>query len=503
VDPSGRRVVALSCVLVALATSTQAVGDYDEPLRPQFHFTPARHFMNDPNGLVYYKGEYHLFYQHNPFGDRWGHMSWGHAVSRDLLHWEHLPVALKEERGVMIFSGSAVVDRNNSSGFCETDGADRSCLVAIYTGHGHGKQTQNLAYSNDRGRMWTKFAGNPVIDLGLKDFRDPKVFWHEPTRRWVMATVLADQHKVRFFGSTDLKRWQVLSDFGPAGATGGVWECPDLFELPVEGSGTERRWVLDVDINPGALAGGSGGQYFVGTFDGTQFVNENPPAQTLWVDYGKDFYATTSFSDLPASDTRRIWIGWISNWLYANEEPTVRWRGAQSVPRALALRRLPDGIRLVQAPIGELNTLRTASEPVIVKDATALPGSAEIEVDLPRGQWKESGVRLRNAGGEEVTIGVTSQPTELFVDRRKSRSTPFHKEYPSRHAVALRWQDDRIRLKILFDRSVVEVFANGGEAVITDRVYPTRPLDRVEAQAVGGALPIVRVWTLTSVWANR
>ncbi len=182
-------------------------------------------------------------------------MSWGHAVSRDLLHWEHLPVALREEGGVMIFSGSAVVDRENSSGFCQADGADRSCLVAIYTGHGLGKQTQNLAYSNDRGRTWTKYAGNPVIDLGLKDFRDPKVFWHEPTRRWVMVTVLADQHKVRFFGSADLKRWEKLSDFGPAGATGGVWECPDLFALPVDGDPARTTWVLDVDINPGGDCG--------------------------------------------------------------------------------------------------------------------------------------------------------------------------------------------------------------------------------------------------------
>src|SRR5689334_14469943 len=180
---------------------------YQEPLRPQFHFTPARNFMNDPNGLVFYQGEYHLFYQHNPFGERWGHMSWGHAVSPDLLHWQHLPVALAEEDGVMIFSGSAVVDWRNTSGFCAATGDDRSCLVAVYTGHGHGKQTQNLAYSNDRGRTWTKYAKNPVLDLGLKDFRDPKAFWHEPTRRWIMVTVLPDQHKVRFFASPDLKVW--------------------------------------------------------------------------------------------------------------------------------------------------------------------------------------------------------------------------------------------------------------------------------------------------------
>ena len=388
--PSNRlwAVVALAIALPGAAPRQDAAL---EALRPRFHFTPARNFMNDPNGLVFYKGEYHLFYQHNPFGQAWGHMSWGHAVSRDMLHWEHLPVALREEDGVMIFSGSAVVDWNNTSGFCEPVGDDRSCLVAIYTGHGRGKQTQNLAFSNDRGRTWTKYASNPVVDLGLRDFRDPKVFWHAPTSRWVMVTVLADQHKVRFFGSPDLKRWEVLSDFGPAGATGGVWECPDLFALPVDDKPDETRWILDVDINPGGVAGGSGGQYFIGSFDGTRFVNENPPATTLWADYGKDFYASLSFSDIPPADGRRIWMGWISNWQYANEEPTVIWRGAQSMPRALALRRLPDGVRLVQQPVTELRSLRTSPAPIAVVDSMALPESAEIELEFEPGSWNQAG----------------------------------------------------------------------------------------------------------------
>jgi fructan beta-fructosidase len=495
----------VGAIAIALTLSASVLPqEYQEPLRPQFHFTPARNFMNDPNGLVYYKGEYHLFYQHNPFGATWGHMSWGHAVSRDLLHWEHLPVALREEGGVMIFSGSAVVDRNNSSGLCRPDGDDRSCLVAIYTGHGLGKQTQNLAYSNDRGRTWTKHAKNPVLDLGLKEFRDPKVFWHEQTSRWIMVAVLADVHKVRFFGSRDLKHWETLSDFGPAGAVGGVWECPDLFPLPVDNDPANIRWVLDVDINPGGVAGGSGGQYFVGTFDGTKFANDNPPAQTLWVDYGKDFYATISFSDVPASDGRRIWMAWISNWLYANEEPTALWRGAQSVPRALALRRLPDGIRLVQEPIAELRTLRTTPEPAAVTGSAVLPGSAEMEIELARGDWKEAGVRLFNAAGEEVVVGVTSQPLELFVDRSRSRTAAFHKEYPGRHAGPIRWRDDKISLRVFFDRSVVEVFGNAGESVITERVFPTRPLDRLELLPGGRpAVAAARLWELRSVWRGQ
>lgn len=475
---------------------------YDEPLRPRVHFTPARNFMNDPNGLVFYKGEYHLFYQHNPFGDRWGHMSWGHAVSPDMLRWHHLPVALQEEHGVMIFSGSAVVDRHNSSGFCQAEGEDRSCLVAIYTGHGKDRQTQNLAYSNDRGRTWTKYAKNPVIDLGLEDFRDPKVFWHEATRRWIMVTVLPDQHKVRFFAAPDLKAWTPLSDFGPAGATGGVWECPDLFELPIEGEPGRTRWVLDVDLNPGGIAGGSGDQYFVGTFDGTRFVPDDPPDRTLWADYGKDFYASLSFSDLPAADGRRIWIGWTSNWLYANDEPTSPWRGAQSIPRALALRRETGGLRLVQAPIAELETLRTSAAPTSVAGAAALPPAAEIVVEVKPGEWRESGIRLSNAAGEEVVVGVAREPLAVFVDRRRSRRTSFHAGYAGRHAGPIAWRDGAITLRILFDRSVVEVFANDGETVVTDRVFPTAPLDRVELIGDGAPRPAAKLWALGSVWTR-
>ena len=495
-----RPLAVATAALTFLAAQPPA---YDEPLRPQFHFTPARYFMNDPNGLVFYKGEYHLFYQHNPLGEQWGHMSWGHAVSPDLLHWQHLPVALHEADGVMIFSGSVVVDWHNTSGFCTATGADRSCLVAVYTGHGHGKQTQNLAYSNDRGRTWMKYAKNPVLDPGLKDFRDPKAFWHEPTRRWIMVTVLPDQHKVRLFASADLKAWTPLSDFGPAGATGGVWECPDLFQLPIEGEPGRTRWVLDVDINPGGIAGGSAGQYFIGTFDGTRFVADEPAERTRWADYGADFYASLSFSDIPATDGRRIWMGWTSNWLYTNDEPSVTWRGAQSIPRALTLRRGRDGLRLVQTPVAEIERLRTAPAPTVITGITVLPGSAEIQLDVKPGAWTEAGIRLSNDAGEDVIVGVTRVPLEVFVDRRQSRRTPFHGAYPGRHAGPLAWRDGRLTLRVLFDRSVIEVFAGDGETVITDRVFPTQPLDRLELLPVGGAQPEARLWTLASVWNRR
>ena len=484
---------------------------FDEPLRPQIHFTPPSNFMNDPNGLVFFDGEYHLFYQHNPFGDRWGHMSWGHAVSRDLLHWEHLPVALREENGIMIFSGSAVVDRTDSSGLC----GGRPCLVAIYTGHTDKKQTQNLAFSIDRGRTWTKYSGNPVVDLGLKDFRDPKVFWHEETKRWVMVTVLPDQHTVRFFGSPDLKRWEALSDFGPAGATGGVWECPDLFPLPIEGTTGETRWVLDVDLNPGGVAGGSGGQYFIGRFDGRTFVNDAPASETLWSDYGKDFYATISFSDIPPSDGRRIWMAWMSNWLYANEEPTSGWRGALSLPRELSLRRTPAGLRLVQRPVRELDTLRTGEAPLPVAGATALPSAAEFTLDASAtggdggqdsiaraaGASVPAGLRLWNESGEEALIGVGGSPLEVFVDRRRSRAAPLE-HYPGRHAGPVRAVDGGVRLRVIVDRSTVEVFANDGETVVSDRLWPTRPFTRVEPVNGARLRKPIELWPLKRVWGD-
>lgn len=476
---------------------------YTEPLRPRIHFTPARNFMNDPNGLVFYKGEYHLFYQYNPQGTRWGHMSWGHAVSTDLLHWQHLPVALDERDGIMAFSGSAVVDHQNTSGLCR-GGADASCLVAIYTGHGHGRQTQNLAVSQDRGRTWTRFAGNPVIDLGLKDFRDPKVFWHAPTRRWVMVTVLADTHTVRFFGSRDLKRWETLSDFGPAGATGGVWECPDLLEVPVEHEPGRTRWVLDVDINPGAPAGGSGGQYFVGDFDGTRFVPDEAVPPTRWADYGKDFYATTSFANLPAADRGPIWMGWASNWQYANDEPTTTWRGAQSLPRRLLLRRTPDGWRLLQQPTGGIGTLTEAdsSRHQVLRDALPLPPTADLSFVVSSADQGEVGLRLSNDAGEEVVIAVSADRRDLSIDRRRSRLGDSPAGYAERHVGPLR-PLPQVPVRVVFDRSVVEVFANEGETTMTERVYPTQPLTRIEW--LGGRRPAsgsTRLLSLRSVWTR-
>ncbi|MGB6670173.1 MAG: glycoside hydrolase family 32 protein [Candidatus Acidiferrum sp.] len=499
----------LAFVVLALPQET-----YNEPWRPQYHFTPPKNFMNDPNGTVYYQGEYHLFYQYNPQGTVWGHMSWGHAVSTDMLHWKNLPVAISEEPGkFMIYSGSAVVDWHNSSGLCTAIGpSDQSCLIAIYTAAGTNSQKQNLAFSNDRGRTWTNYSGNPVADLSQPDFRDPKVFWYEPQRKWVMVAVLADEKRAVFLDSRDLKSWVLRGSFETANHEKGQWECPDLFELPVDGNPKKKRWVLIVNRNPGAPAGGTGVEYFVGAFDGARFVNETPSAQELWADYGKDFYATNSFSDIPPKDGRRIWIGWIGNWQYANREPTVEWRGAQSLPRKLSLAQFPEGIRLVQRPIVETKELRQRKQielsnlsiPLAIQAmhrANVTGDVVEIEAELAPQDSTEIGFRVRKGRAEETVLGFTPASREVFVDRTRSGEVSFAPEFPGRQSAKVR-HNSRVKLHVFVDRSSVEMFVNDGEIVLTDRIYPSPASDGIELYSDGGRGKVVSlsIWKLGSVW---
>jgi fructan beta-fructosidase len=499
------------------AAAAEPAPDYGERYRPQFHFTPARNFMNDPNGLVFHDGRWHLFYQHNPFGDRWGHMSWGHAVSRDLVRWEHRPVALPEEGDTMAWSGSAVVDRENTSGLCDPARAG-DCLVAVYTSRTPELQTQSLAVSRDGGATWERYAGNPVLDIGVKDFRDPKVFWHAPTRRWVMAVVKAAESKVMLFGSPNLREWTLLSEFGPAGARRVTWECPDLFELPVEGDPAgATRWVLKVDINPGAIQGGSGSQYFVGTFDGTAFASENPPDQVLWTDHGKDFYAAQSWSDVPAADGRRVWVGWLSNWQYASIVPTSPWRGAQSVPREVTLRRFPEGVRLVQEPVAELASLRRDPDVVAGRIVSAVDetlaarggapvGGTQLEIDavFRLGDATEVGLVVRRGanGREETVVGYDAVRGQVFVDRSASGEVGFHPGFPGKHAAPLAARDGQVRLRVLVDASSVEVFGGAGEAVISDLIFPAPESDGLRLYTRNGDAWRVSldVWRLASAW---
>jgi sucrose-6-phosphate hydrolase SacC (GH32 family) len=505
-------VLALACVLSA-ASPTSPPGDvpFDvEQWRPAIHFSPPRHFMNDPNGLVFYEGEYHLFYQHNPFGPEWGHMSWGHAVSPDLLHWRDLPVAIRERDGWMAFSGGAVVDRANTSGLCRPGPA---CLVAIYTLHREGRQAQGIAVSQDRGRTWTPYAGNPVLDLGLKDFRDPNVFWHEPTRRWVMAAVVPDARQVRFFGSPDLKAWTPLGRFGPAGATRGIWECPALMRVPVDGEPGSLAWVLAVSVNEGAPAGGTGVQYFVGGFDGTTFTAP-PAAEPSWADYGPDFYAAQHFAGLPDADRRAVWLAWMSNWQYANAEPTgeggiaaepddVRWatalasvampgpwRGAMTVPRDLSVRRTPAGGLLLQRPVTAVAGLRVSRkasfhlpEPgdkgSLVYGRKRLPSFVplDLEVDIELGKSTRAGVRIEWGNDEYAEVLVDRAAHQVQLDRTHVGVDLVPRGF-ARLARAPFTGDDRARLRVIVDQSSIEAFVDDGAIVMTARVYPTNPAGR-------------------------
>jgi fructan beta-fructosidase len=480
-------------VWVGVAGARAASPAYDETYRPQYHFSPRQNWTNDPNGLVYFQGEYHLFFQYNPFGDKWGHMSWGHAVSNDLLHWHELPVALPEQNGIMIFTGSTVVDQHNSSGFCT---GHTPCLVAIYTGHTpaagsrRALQTQNVAYSNDRGRTWTKYAANPVLNLNLPDFRDPKVFWSERAQRWVMLVSLPDDHKVRIYGSPNLKKWMQLSEFGAAGATGGQWECPELFEMPVNGNASETRWVLKVGLNPGGLQGGSGEQYFLGRFDGNRFVNDNPPSLTLWTDYGKDCYCALTFNGLPPGDPP-IMIGWMNNWEYAPTIPTTPWRGQMTIPRRLSLRTTPDGIRLFQEPVDSLQELHEQSFEFRSQTVDQLNRklshvaygkghTVEIQSTIPLGGVQEVGWILLARDGTSTIVGYDTRRGQLFVDRTHSGVVGFNKAFPVRTAAPLLLRGSPLRLRILLDRCSIEVFAEGGRIAMTNLIFP--PADAHEIQ---------------------
>lgn len=508
--------IALSYILF-LAHDARPADPYAENWRPLFHFSPAKNWTNDPNGMVYYDGEYHLFYQYNPFGDKWGHMSWGHAVSRDLVHWKHLPVALREENDVMIFSGSAVADEKNTSGFGK-DG--KPPLVAIYTGHYTKKplQNQHLAYSNDRGRTWTKYAGNPVLDIKAKDFRDPKVIWHEPTKRWLMTVAWPMERKVRFYASANLKNWTHLSDFGLAGSVAGIWECPDLFPLPVDG---KTKWVLLVNVNSGAPAGGSGCQYFVGDFDGTAFTLDpsyltkkagRSSAPALWLDHGPDFYAAVTWSNVPPQDGRRLVLAWMSNWQYANDVPTSPWRGAMTIPRELILRKNEEGIRLVQKPVTELRKIRgplhrfqggTVQEAnAWIKQNRLRCCPLETVLEFAPAAKGIAGVKLFRGDKEETILGVDREKGRISIDRTRSGNVGVHAKFPGESSASIGKTTGRIKLHVYVDACSVEVFVNDGEQVLTSLVFPSKTSQGMElfGPTEGATVSVLDVWTLASCW---
>lgn len=481
---------------------------YKEKYRPQFHFSPAKNWTNDPNGLVYLNGEYHIFYQYNPFGNTWGHMSWGHAVSKDLITWKNLPVAIPEEGNTMIFSGSCVVDKNNTAGFAKKPG--QVAMVAVYTGHnnlGNLKadstlQNQHIAYSLDNGRTWTKYEGNPVLDLKRKDFRDPKVFWHAPSKKWVMTVVFPEEHIVQLYGSPDLKHWNLLSTFGPDGDTNGIWECSDLLRVPVKGKTGQYKWALINSVSTTM-------QYFIGEFDGKEFHNDNK-GQIRRPDYGADFYAGITFNNLPEK-IAPVLIGWANNWSYAGSIPTFPWRSAMSIPRSLSVTKIDGVWTLLEEPVAALKKYRL-KQSIAQKNikftgekALALRSQQmEINITMDPGRDDSCGIRLAAGNGKFFTIGYAETTQELYIDRANSGDTSFHPSFKKwlQANVKLMEDNNKIRLTILFDQSLIEVFGNNGQVAFTEQVFPDEKDNAIILFSKNGKTVFdqVKAWPLKSAW---
>ncbi len=455
-----------------------------ETFRPTAHFTPRRNWINDPNGLVYFDGEYHLFYQYNPHGSEWGHMSWGHAVSPDLAHWEELPVAIPET-DQMIFSGSIVVDWDNRSGLGDGEAPP---LLAFFTAFdaARGIQSQHLAYSHDRGRTFAHYAGNPIIDLDHADFRDPKVFYHADSAAWIMVVALAKDHVVQFYRSDDLLDWQLAGMFGPAGSTAGQWECPDLILVPIEGEGQgggeggRSAWVLKVDVDDHFLNGGSGTQYFVGAFDGYAFTvdpSDGNPDGDL-VDYGPDFYAAITWGELPPSQPGPIWIGWQSNHQSGRFYPTEPWQGAMSLPRRLFLFRDDDRLRLGQVPILTEQVLSPQAEvpaaPVTLKaePITLIADLAAFQctVELTCSEEGCASIDLQDKNGSLATVIFDQRRGEMTFYRAPSMMVDVSAF--SRTTTVLVSGETR-HLQMFVDGPLVEIFVDGGKLVYTATVFPS------------------------------
>ena len=429
--------------------------------RPAYHHTPPYGWMNDPNGMFYKDGVYHLYYQWNPYGSQWENMTWGHSVSRDLVHWEAMPAAIEPDDLGTIFSGSCVVDRSGSSGFGE------GTVVAFYTSAGQN-QTQSMAYSTDDGKTFTKYVANPVIIGDIPDFRDPKAFWNEDAGMWNL--ILAAGQEMRIYSSPDLKEWKFESSFGEGfGVHESVWECPDLFKLNVRGTGTEK-WLLVCNTN-GVPAGGSGTQYFIGDFDGHRFTTTQTEA--LWMDYGKDHYATVTFDNAP--EGRRIALAWMSNWQYAGVVPTMRFRSANSVPRDLDIFECEGKYYCGVTPSRELLSLRGEK----VKQPSEL---CEIVVNL-KGAAK---ISLSNPKGEEVLMEYDPKAGTFSMDRTRSGETSFSEDFPAKAVAPLRGRSRQLR--IFIDRSSVEVFDSEGKMSMTNLVFPSEPYSSLELKGCSATI---------------
>lgn len=492
--------------------------------RPSYHFTPLYGWMNDPNGMVYKDGEYHLYFQYNPYGSKWGNMHWGHAVSRDLIHWEHLDPAIARDPVGHIFSGSSVVDKKNTAGF------GKDAIIAIYTNNSvNHDEVQCIAYSNDNGRTFTKYEGNPVLTPfdGLKDFRDPKVFWYEKDKCWFMI-VSADK-ETRFYKSKNLKKWDYVSAFGKGlGQQPCQYECPDFFQLPVNGDEKNKKWVMTMNINPGCWFGGSATEYFVGDFDGKNFTC--PDANEVkWLDWGKDHYATVTFSN---TGSRVLAITWMSNWQYANLTPFKQNRGANGLPRELKLYEkngkyyisedvAPEALALRKST-KELGSQTVEGEKAFAGATSGMEGAFEIEADVTADANGIAGIELYNNKRERTLIYIDMKEGKVVMDRTESGLTDFGKQAVP-HDIELAWDKQRaaegkqpariensinykndfalatwaplslcqegkktFHLDIFADKSSIELFVDGGRIAMTNLVFPVAPYENVKLYSKGG-----------------
>ena len=448
-----------------------------EKFRPAYHHTPSYGWMNDPNGMFYLSspsgndgqadacnGEWHLFYQYNPYGSLWENMTWGHSVSKDMIHWEALPNAIEPDAIGTIFSGSCVVDVNNTAGY------GKNAIIAYYTSAGEA-QTQSMAYSTDGGRTFTKYEKNPVITANIPDFRDPNIFWYEPTKKWIM--ILAAGQEMQFYSSPNLKDWILESSFGREyGNHDGVWECPDMMKLNVRGT-SEQKWMLVCNINPGGPFGGNATQYFIGHFDGHQFTCESKPEVTKWMDYGKDHYATVSFNNAP--EGRHVVLAWMSNWQYANQVPTKQFRSANSIPRDLDLFVDGNEIYCGVTPSKEMLAMRG-------NKIKKLTDACELIVDV-KGSME---LVLSNAKSEQVVMNYNALQQTFSMDRTKSGDISFSEAFPATTIAPTHGALKQLR--IFIDHSSIEIFEAEGKMAMTNLVFPSEPYNNIKVK--GGKVTI-------------
>ncbi|WP_102811399.1 glycoside hydrolase family 32 protein [Burkholderia pseudomallei] len=493
------------------AASPAKSADGTPQWRPALHYTPRRNWMNDPNGLVYENGVYHLFYQYNPHGNFWGDMSWGHATSRDLVHWDEQPVAMPANAREDIFSGSIVADARNTSGLGTPNAPP---LVALYTsvykagsGHEPGTQAQSLAYSIDHGKTWRPYAHNPVLTLApeSRHFRDPNVTWYAPGGYWMMTAVVADAPVVKLYRSSDLIRWDFLSDFTLPDVPhrGALWEMPELLPMPLDGDAARMKWVMIVNVNPWSIAGGSGAMYFIGKFDGRTFTPDRTapanadPAQYSWLDHGADYYAAGTFANAPGEGP--VAIAWMSNWDYAERIPTTPWKGAMALPRELALKTIDGRPRVTVAPARAFDAFARTRPAVRIGSLAVASATRELGADArgtvqriavtiePRSARRAGLIVRRSANGRVGTrIVYDSSAHTLSVDRSASGETNFSNAFSQRHIVALPLVNGKLRLDVIVDRDSVEVFDGDGRTVITDLVFPSPADNRLAVFAEGG-----------------